>query len=255
MRSLKSAEEIDIIARGGRIIAELFRELESRVAPGVATGELDRFAEDFIRGHEGAEPAFKGLYGFPASICASVNQEVVHGIPSPYRTLAEGDIISVDVGVKLDGWFSDSARTFPVGEVDEETERLLEVTRAALEKGIEAARPGNRLGDIGHVIQQHAEDAGFTVVRELVGHGIGREPHEDPQVPNYGRPGRGPQLEEGLVIAIEPMVNLGVADVRTLPDRWTVVTADQRKSAHFEHTVAVTADGPRVLTAAPVGAT
>jgi methionyl aminopeptidase len=255
MRSLKSAEEIDIIARGGRIIAELFRELESRVAPGVATGELDRFAEEFIRGHEGAEPAFKGLYGFPASICASVNQEVVHGIPSPYRTLAEGDIISVDVGVKLDGWFSDSARTFPVGEVDEETERLLEVTRAALEKGIEAARPGNRLGDIGHVIQQHAEDAGFTVVRELVGHGIGREPHEDPQVPNYGRPGRGPQLEEGLVIAIEPMVNLGVADVRTLPDRWTVVTADQRKSAHFEHTVAVTADGPRVLTAAPVGAT
>jgi methionyl aminopeptidase len=255
MRSLKSAEEIDLIARGGRIIAELFRELESRVAPGVATGELDRFAEEFIRGHEGAEPAFKGLYGFPASICASVNQEVVHGIPSPYRTLAEGDIISVDVGVKLDGWFSDSARTFPVGEVDEETERLLEVTRAALEKGIEAARPGNRLGDIGHVIQQHAEDAGFTVVRELVGHGIGREPHEDPQVPNYGRPGRGPQLEEGLVIAIEPMVNLGVADVRTLPDRWTVVTADQRKSAHFEHTVAVTADGPRVLTAAPVGAT
>ena len=255
MRSLKSAEEIDVIARGGRIIAELFRELESRVAPGVTTGELDRLAEEFIRGHEGAEPAFKGLYGFPASICASVNQEVVHGIPSPYRTLAEGDIISVDVGVKLDGWFSDSARTFPVGEVDDETERLLDVTRGALEKGIEAARPGNRLGDIGHVIQQHAEDAGFTVVRELVGHGIGREPHEDPQVPNYGRPGRGPQLEEGLVIAIEPMVNLGVPDVRTLPDRWTVVTADQRKSAHFEHTVAVTADGPRVLTAAPVGAT
>jgi methionyl aminopeptidase len=254
MRSLKTVEEIDRIARGGRIIAELFRQLGERVVAGVTTGDLDRFAEDFIRSHDGAEPAFKGLYGFPASICASVNQEVVHGIPSPYRTLAEGDVISVDVGVKLEGWFSDSAITFPVGEIDDETERLLAVTRGALEKGIEAARPGNRLGDIGHVIQRHAEDAGFAVVRELVGHGIGREPHEDPQVPNYGRPGRGPELEEGLVIAIEPMVNLGVPEVRTLADRWTVVTADQRTSAHFEHTVAVTADGPRILTAEPVGA-
>lgn len=250
MTTLKSRDEIDAIARGGRIIGALFQRLAERVQPGVTTGELDRFAEDFIRSHDGAEPAFKGLYGFPAAVCASVNHEVVHGIPSPYRTLGDGDIITIDVGVKLDGWFSDSAVTLPVGEVDEETQRLLDVTRAALARGIEAARTGNRLGDVGHVIQEHAESAGFTVVRELVGHGIGREPHEDPQVPNFGRPGRGPELEEGLVIAIEPMVNVGVPDVRTLPDRWTVITADKKKSAHFEHTVAVTAAGPRILTAA-----
>jgi methionyl aminopeptidase len=173
----------------------------------------------------------------------------VHGIPSPYRQLKDGDIISVDVGVKLDGWFADSAHTYPVGTVDEETRSLLQVTRNALQDGIREARPGKRLGDIGHVIQKRAEDAGFTVVRELVGHGIGRDPHEDPQVPNFGLAGKGPRLEEGLVIAIEPMVNAGVSDVRTLPDRWTVVTADKRRSAHFEHTVAVTAKGPRILTA------
>jgi methionyl aminopeptidase len=247
---LKSAADIDAIARAGRIIAELFEALDERVEPGVSTGDLDTFAESFIRDHDGAEPAFKGLYGFPASVCASVNHEVVHGIPSPYRTLADGDIISVDVGVKLDGWFADSAVTFPVGEVDADTRRLMAVTREALDAGIQEARPGNRLGDIGHAIQTIAEDAGYTVVRELVGHGIGRDPHEDPQVPNFGEAGRGPRLEEGLVIAIEPMVNLGGADVRTLPDRWTVITADKKRSAHYEHTVAVTAEGPRVLTRA-----
>ncbi len=249
MTRLKKPEEIEAIARAGRIIAELFEMLPEHVQPGVSTADIDALSEEFIRGHDGAEPAFKGLYGFPASVCASVNHEVVHGIPSPYRRLNDGDIISVDVGVKLDGWFADSARTFPVGTIDEETRRLLDVTQEALALGIAEARPDNRLGDIGHVIQKKAEGAGYGVVRELVGHGIGREPHEDPQVPNFGTAGRGARLEVGLVIAIEPMVNLGTASVRTLPDRWTVVTTDQRRSAHFEHTVAVTKDGPRILTA------
>jgi methionyl aminopeptidase len=248
MSILKTPDEIEAMARAGRIIGQLFQRLAERVIPGTTTGDIDTFAESFIRDHDGAVPAFKGLYGFPASVCASVNHEVVHGIPSPRRKLAEGDIVSIDVGVVLDGWFSDSAHTLPVGPVDEETRRLLDVTRQALRLGIDQARPGNRVGDIGHVIQTHAEAAGFTVVRELVGHGIGREPHEDPQVPNFGSPGQGSRLEAGLVLAIEPMVNLGVAEVRTLPDRWTVVTADHRRSAHFEHTVAVTTNGPRVLT-------
>ena len=249
MTSLKKPDEIEAMGRAGRIIGRLFRVLSERVRPGATTAEIDTFAEQFIRDHDGAIPAFKGLYGFPASVCASVNHEVVHGIPSPYRKLNDGDIITVDVGVKLDGWFADSAVTFAVGEVDEETERLLDTTQEALSLGIDQARPGKRMGDIGAVIQDKAEGSGFSIVRELVGHGIGREPHEDPQVPNYGQAGRGTKLEEGLVIAIEPMVNVGVPDVRTLPDRWTVVTADKRKSAHFEHTVAVTANGPRILTA------
>jgi methionyl aminopeptidase len=250
MSMLKTPDQIDAIGRAGQIIGALFQALEERVGPGVSTGELDRFAESFIRDHDGAEPAFKGLYGFPATVCASINHEVVHGIPSPYRTLADGDLISVDVGVKLDGWYGDSAISYAVGEVDDETRRLLDTTRAALEEGIRAARVGNRLGDIGHAIQRYAESHGYSVVRELVGHGIGREPHEDPQVPNFGSPGRGAKLEDGLVLAIEPMVNLGVAEVETLPDRWTVVTADRRRSAHFEHTVAITAAGPRILTTA-----
>lgn len=250
MTTLKTPDQVEAIGRAGRIIGQLFEALGERVVPGASTGELDDFAESFIRDHDGAEPAFKGLYGFPASVCASINHEVVHGIPSPYRTVGEGDILTIDVGVKLDGWFADSAITYAVGEVDDETEELLEVTRDALEIGIEAARPGNHLGDIGHVIQQHVEKAGFSVVRELVGHGIGRDPHEDPQVPNFGSPGQGAKLEEGLVIAIEPMVNLGVPEVQTMPDRWTVVTADERRSAHFEHTVAVTKEGPEILTAA-----
>jgi methionyl aminopeptidase len=248
MSILKTPDEIEAMARAGRIIGQLFQRLAERVVPGTTTADIDSFAEAFIRDHDGAVPAFKGLYGFPATVCASVNHEVVHGIPSPRRTLEAGDIVSVDVGVVLEGWYSDSARTLPVGEVDEETQRLLDVTREALRLGIDQARPGNRVGDIGHVIQTHAEAAGFSVVRELVGHGIGRDPHEDPQVPNFGNPGQGLRLEPGLVLAIEPMVNLGRAEVRTLPDRWTVITADHRRSAHFEHTVAVTGNGPRVLT-------
>ena len=250
MTTLKTPDQVDAIGRAGSIIANLFGVLEEKVVPGASTGDLDSFSETFIRDHDGAEPAFKGLYGFPASVCASINHEVVHGIPSPYRTVGDGDILTIDVGVKLDGWFADSAITYPVGEVDPETHELLTVTKEALEIGIEAARAGNTLGDVGHAIQQRVEEAGFAVVRELVGHGIGRDPHEDPQVPNFGTPGEGPRLEPGLVIAIEPMVNLGGPDVRTMPDRWTVVTADKRRSAHFEHTVAVTENGPRILTSA-----
>ena len=248
MIALKTPEEIELIARAGAIIAALYREIPARVVPGSTTGELDRFAEEFIRSHAGAEPAFKGLYGFPATLCTSVNHEVVHGIPSPKRRLAEGDVVSVDCGVKLEGFYADAAVTLPVGEVGEEVQRLLDVTRQALQAGITEAHPGQRLGDVGAAIQEIADRAGYGIVRDLVGHGIGRSPHEEPQVPNYGRRGRGMPLEEGLVLAIEPMLNLGTPNVRTLSDRWTVVTADRKVSAHFEHTVAITADGPRVLT-------
>jgi len=242
------AEEIEAIARSGRILAELYRTLPERVVPGVTTAELDRFAEDFVRSHEGAEPAFKGLYGFPATLCTSVNHEVVHGIPSHRRKLADGDIVSVDCGVKLGGYYADAANTYAVGEVPEEIAQLLEITEASLHRGIREARPGQRLGDVGAAIQELADEKGYGVVRELVGHGVGLKPHEEPQVPNYGKPGKGLKLVEGMVLAIEPMFNLGVPGVRTLPDRWTVVTADRKYSAHFEHTVAVTADGPRILT-------
>lgn len=248
MISLKTSEEIEAIARGGAIIAELYRLLPGEVRAGRTTAELDRFAEDFIRSHDGAEPAFKGLYGFPATLCTSVNHEVVHGIPGTRRKLVEGDVLSVDCGVKLDGFFADAAVTLPVGEIGPEVVELLRVTRESLDAGVAAARPGARLGDIGAAIQSVADRAGYGIVRELVGHGIGRSPHEDPQVPNYGTAGRGMPLEVGLVIAIEPMLNLGTEKVRTLPDRWTVVTADRKVSAHFEHTVAVTEAGPRVLT-------
>jgi methionyl aminopeptidase len=246
--SLKGPEEIEAMARAGRIIAGLYREIPFRVLPGVSTLDLDRFAEGYIRDHEGAEPAFKGLYGFPSTLCTSVNEEVVHGIPASRRRLAAGDVVSIDCGVKLAGFFADAAITVPVGEIPEEVARLLEVTRRALHAGIEQAREGNRLGDIGAAIQAPAEEAGYGVVRDLVGHGIGREPHEDPQVPNYGNRGRGMPLEAGLVLAIEPMFNLGTSSVRTLSDRWTVVTGDKSVSAHFEHTVAITAAGPRILT-------
>ncbi len=239
---------MEAIARAGEILARLFAALPQEVRPGVSTAALDAFADEFIRSHPGATPAFKGLYGFPASACISVNEEVVHGIPKASRVLAEGDLVSVDVGVRLDGWFADAAVTLPVGEVDPEAQRLLDTTRGALAAGIAQAVPGRHLGDIGHAIQKTVENAGFGVVRDLVGHGIGREPHEEPQVPNYGRPGRGVQLREGMVLAIEPMVTEGGAAVVTLPDRWTVVTVDRRRSAHFEHTVAVTADGPWILT-------
>ena len=253
MIALKTPGEIDAIAAAGEILGAFFEALPARVQPGVSTLELDEFAEEFIRSHAGAEPAFKGLYGFPGSICASVDQEVVHGIPSAKRVLAEGSVISVDAGVRLDGWYADAAVTLPVGAIDEPTGRLLETTQQALRAGIAEARPGQRLGDVGHAIQRVADQAGFSIVRDLVGHGIGRDPHEEPQVPNYGQPGRGLRLQAGLVLAIEPMINAGGAEVRTLPDRWTVVTTDRKRSAHFEHTVAIEEEGPRILTV-PAGA-
>jgi len=246
--TLKSAREIERMRASGMVVAEVLHALEAEIRPGLATVELDRLAESIIRGYEGARPAFKGYGGFPASICASVNEEVVHGIPSESRRLESGDIIGIDVGVLMDGYHADAARTFAVGEVSEETRRLLEVTRTALEAGIQAARAGARLGDVSSAIQGVAESAGFSIVRDLVGHGIGQHLHEDPQVPNFGVEGRGLELESGLVIAIEPMVNIGGSEVRTLEDAWTIVTMDSSLSAHFEHTVAITENGPDILT-------
>jgi len=247
---LKSTREIELMAEGGRILAAAVQRVREAVRPGITTLELDAVAEEFIRSHPGASPAFKGLYGFTGSICASINQEIVHGIPSRKRVLADGDIISIDVGVAYRGYFTDSATTVPVGAVDAETSRLLEVTERSLVAGIAAAIPGNHLGDIGAAVQQVVEGAGFSVVRDLVGHGIGVEFHEEPQVPNYGKPKRGLKLVPGLTIAIEPMVNVGGPMTRTLPDKWTIVTVDGSRSAHFEHTVAITENGNRVLTAA-----
>jgi len=247
---LKTAREMDLMARGGAIIGALYREMDQRIEPGVSTGELDRFAEEFIRSHDGAVPAFKGLYGFPGSICASVNEEVVHGIPRDDRTLSEGDILSLDTGVVLDGWCSDSAWTFPVGEVSERVEALLETTRKALDAAIAAAVPGKHVGDIGHAVEETVRGTGFNIIRDLVGHGIGRKVHEEPQVPNRGRPGSGTRLKEGMVLAIEPMIAMGTWRIRTLSDRWTMATTDGKPSAHYEHTVGVTADSPRILTAA-----
>ena len=250
MIHIKTAREIDLIARGGAIIGGLLREVESHVAPGVSTGELDAFCDEYIRSHEGAVPAFKGLYGFPGSVCISVNEEVVHGIPSRHRILTEGDLVSVDVGVRLEGWCSDSAWTFPVGEVDEASRELLRVTERALDRAIAAAMPGHHVGDIGAAVVSTVKGTGLGIIRELVGHGVGRDVHEEPQVPNVGRAGYGPRLREGMVIAIEPMLSQGSDQIRTLDDHWTVVTADGSRSAHFEHTVAITAEGPRVLTQA-----
>ena len=241
------------MARAGSVIGALFEEVALRVRPGVSTGELDTFCDAFIRSHDGAVPAFKGLYGFPRSVCISVNEEIVHGIPREDRLLQEGDIVSLDMGVKLDGWYSDSARTFPVGEISADAQELLDVTRASLEAAIEAARVGNHVGDIGAAVMSAVGDRPMGIIRDLVGHGIGRELHEEPQVPNVGRAGYGPILREGMVLAIEPMLSLGSEKIRTLDDGWTVVTSDRTPSAHFEHTVAVTGDGPRILTAAPSG--
>ena len=248
MINLKNRREIDDMARGGAIIAELLREVGLRIRPGLTTGEIDEFCETFIVSHSGAVPAFKGLYGFPGSVCVSVNEEVVHGIPSRTRTLSEGDIVSVDVGVKLDGWCSDSAWTYAVGEIDEPAATLLSVTEEALMSAIDAARPGNHVGDIGAAVMRVVEGTGFGIIRDLVGHGVGRQVHEEPQVPNVGRPGYGPLLQAGMVLAIEPMLSAGSDRIRTLDDQWTVVTSDGTPSAHFEHTVAITEDGPRVLT-------
>ena len=248
MIQLKSAREIELMAQGGKILAETVEHLRKAVHPGLSTGELDQIAEDFIRSHDGATPAFKGLYGFPGSICTSINNEIVHGIPSKKRVLKEGDVISIDVGVGYKGYFTDSAVTVPVGDVDGETKRLLQVTQDALAAGIAAAQPGNHIGDIGAAVQGVVERAQFSVVRDLVGHGIGTEFHEEPQVPNYGKPKRREKLVPGLTIAIEPMVNAGSPATKTLSDRWTIVTIDGSRSAHFEHTVAITESGPRVLT-------
>ena len=250
----RSAAELERMREAGRLVGEVLTELAAHVAPGVTTADLDALAEKRIA-QAGATPAFKGYHGYPATICASINEEVIHGIPSGRRVLNEGDIISIDVGASLDGYFGDSAITLPVGQVSEEAATLLRVTEESLYKAIERVRPGARISDIGHAVQQHVEAYGFSVVREFVGHGIGQRMHEEPQVPNYGEPGRGPRLAEGMVLAIEPMVNAGKPAVKVLADGWTAVTRDGSLSAHFEHTVAVTADGPWILTAreVPVG--
>jgi methionyl aminopeptidase len=250
MITLKSGREIEIMARAGRIVAGTLDLVRRIVRPGMTTEDLDAAAEEFIRGHDGAVPSFKGLYGFPKTLCTSIDEEIVHGIPSSRRVLAEGSIVSVDVGVQLEGLHADSATTIAVGRVAPDAERLMEVTRESLAAAITQARVGNHVGDIGHAVQKVAEGAGYGVVRELVGHGIGTRFHEEPQVPNYGAPRRGPRLLEGMTLAIEPMITMGSPTTRTLSDKWTVVTADGSLAAHFEHTVAITANGPRVLTAA-----
>lgn len=243
----KSQRELDLMRRAGRIVAEALDLMEKALRPGLATIELDRIAEKHIR-RQGGLPAFKGYRGFPASICASINEEVVHGIPG-LRRLKEGDIISIDVGVQYKGYFGDAAATFPVGKVSEAALGLMETTRGALEAAIAQAREGNFLSDISHAVQTYAESRGFSVVRNYVGHGIGTEMHEEPQVPNFGPPGRGPRLSSGMTLAIEPMVNAGTWQVETLADDWTVVTQDGRLSAHFEHTIAIVGGCPEVLTA------
>jgi methionyl aminopeptidase len=250
----KSQSEIETMANAGRIVAHTIALIGENLRPGVTTAELDELADDYIRS-QGGTSSFLGYRGYPASICASPNDVVVHGIPDG-TALSEGDILSVDVGVILDGFVADSAFTFPVGEVSSEAERLLEGCQAALAAGIAQCRAGNRLSDVSHAVQTATEEAGFSVVRSLVGHGIGRSMHEDPQIPNYGPPGRGPELAPGMTFAIEPMINAGSPDVYLHDDEWSISTADGSLSAHFEHTVAVTDEGPRVLTTTqkPAGA-
>jgi len=243
----KSPAELEKMHRAGLIVWGALEKMRAMVRPGLTTKELDEFAESYCAEH-GARPAFKGYRGYPGSVCTSINQEVVHGIPSPSRRLREGDILSMDFGVELDGYFADAALTVPVGKIAPEREKLLRVTRESLEQGIDKVRLGNRLGDVSSAVQQCVEKSGFSVVREFVGHGIGTRMHEDPQVPNYGAPGSGPRLKEGMVIGIEPMVNSGGPGVRLLEDEWTAVTTDGSDSAHFEHTVAVTNNGPWILT-------
>ncbi len=244
---LKSKDEIALMRQAGRIVSEILDALEAAVGPGVSTWELDQLAEKLIS-EKGARPAFKGYRGFPAVLCASVNHEVVHGIPSRKRKLREGDLMKLDFGVVYRGFFGDAARTVPVGTVSLEAQALVQATRESLEKGIEAMNAGNRIGDIGAAVQRHVEARGFAVVRDFVGHGIGRRLHEEPQVPNYGTPGTGLRLKPGMVLAVEPMVNAGTWEVQTLDDDWTAVTTDGRLSSHFEHTILVTEAGPEVLT-------
>ncbi len=242
----KSAEEIETMARAGRVVAQTLALIEEHLEPGITTGELDALAEEFIRSH-GGEPTFKGYKGYPAATCMSPNSMVVHGIPGKVK-LADGDILSVDVGVTLDGFVADSAWTFGVGSVSAEAQRLLDTCKAALDAGIAEARLGNSIGDISQAVQAITEAAGFSVIRSLVGHGVGRSMHEDPQVPNFVSTYRGPELKEGMTIAIEPMITAGAADVYIHDDEWSISTADASLSAHYEHTVAVTASGPRILT-------
>jgi methionyl aminopeptidase len=244
----KATGEIERMARAGEVVADTLALIGEHARPGVTTQELDELADEFIRSR-GGTPTFKGYRGYPASICTSPNEMVVHGIPGPY-TLKDGDILSVDVGVTLDGFVADSAYTFPIGDVSAEAERLLEGCQAALAAGIEQCRVGNRLSDISHAIQVTTEEQGFSVVRSLVGHGVGRSMHEEPQIPNYGEPGRGPLLAEGMTFAIEPMITAGGPDVVLHDDEWSISSGDGSLAAHFEHTVAITADGPRILTAA-----
>jgi methionyl aminopeptidase len=243
---LKSGEEIEKMMRAGTIVGEVLEAIKIMIQTGITTKEIDRYADERIRAL-GGKPAFKGYRGYPASICASVNEEVVHGIPSS-RKLKEGDIVSIDLGVYYDGFFGDGAFTAPVGRVDHETEALLRITEEALNRGINNAVVGKRVSDISHAIQSHAENNGLSVVRTFVGHGIGRELHEEPQIPNYGDPGKGPRLKEGMTLAIEPMINQGTCDVKILEDGWTAVTSDGKKSAHFEHTVLVTSGSAKILT-------
>lgn len=243
---LKSPSEIGIIKANGAILSECFELAAGIIKAGITRREIDRAIEEAIVAR-GAKPAFKGFHGFPAATCISINEEVVHGIPDD-RVVEDGDIVGIDIGVYKDGYYADAARTFPVGEISQEAKKLLKVTREALDAGIARAVAGNRLSDISHAVESHVLQNGFSVVKTLVGHGIGQEMHEQPQVPNFGPPGQGPLIEEGLVIAIEPMVNVGGSDVFTLGDGWTVVTVDHLLSAHFEETVAVTKDGPKILT-------
>jgi methionyl aminopeptidase len=244
---LKSPREIELMRRGGRILADLMERLRGMVKAGISTLEIDEEVEAFIT-RRGARPAFKGYRGFPASVCVSINDEVVHGIPSAHRRLKEGDLVSLDLGCIVEGYYADCAFTVAVGDVPPAVQALLDATRESLECAIAQCRPGRRLGDVSHAVQRHVEARGFSVVRAFVGHGIGRALHEDPQVPNFGEPGRGPLLRPGMVLAIEPMVTMGGPGVRILEDGWTAVTEDGSLAAHFEHTIAVTEDGPDVLT-------
>lgn len=244
---IKTNREIELMRRAGRLVGEALLEIENSIKPGITTEELDRIAEKYIVKHN-AKPSFKGYYGFPASICASVNEEVVHGIPSKRKVLREGDIVSIDCGAVLDGYHGDAARTFAVGKISDKAEKLIEVTKGSFFKGVEKAVLGNRLTDISAAVQEYVEGFGFSVVRDYVGHGIGSNMHEEPEVPNYGRPGRGPKLVKGMTLAIEPMVNIGRYNVSIQPNNWTVVTMDGSLSAHYENTIVILENGPEILT-------
>lgn len=246
MITIKNDLEIDLMRKAGEIVGKTLNLLEQNIRPGITTAELDRIAEEFITKH-GAKPSFKGLYGFPASVCISVNNTVVHGIPGNY-ILRDGDIVSVDCGACIGGFHGDAARTFPVGNASEQAIKLIKVTEECFFEGIKKAKVGNRLSDISHEIQQYAESQGFSVVRDFIGHGIGRDVHESPDVPNFGKPGKGPKLVAGMALAIEPMINEGKYQVKSLSDGWTVVTADGKLSAHYENTIAILPDGPEILT-------